>query len=172
MADAGLNFSLMVMSPAFKSCYNRHEYTIVKFMTVNIRSFISQDTANVISLWRACDLTRPWNDPNKDIQRKLKVADNLFLVAESGAQIVGSVMGGYDGHRGWINYLAVDPSHRKLGLGRSLMLEVEKRLLEQGCPKINLQVRATNTAVIDFYESIGFSDDEVRSFGKRLIPDN
>ncbi|MFK7996742.1 MAG: GNAT family acetyltransferase [Granulosicoccus sp.] len=141
-------------------------------MTINIRTFVANDTAKVIRLWQACELTRPWNDPNKDIQRKLRVNDNLFLVAEEQNRLIGSVMGGYDGHRGWINYLAVDPSSRKQGLGHSLMLEVERRLLTLGCPKINLQVRASNSAVIEFYEAIGFRDDEVRSFGKRLIPDD
>ena len=80
-------------------------------------------------------------------------------------------MGGYDGHRGWINYLAVDPGTRKRGCGRALMDAVQTRLLTLGCPKINLQVRASNSAVIDFYEAIGFTDDKVKSFGKRLIPD-
>lgn len=141
-------------------------------MTIDIRIFTAEDTTDVIRLWQACDLTRPWNDPQKDIQRKLSIGDELFLVALSDEQVVGSVMGGYEGHRGWINYLAVAPSQRKQGLGRKLMHEVEKRLHALGCPKINLQVRATNTSVIAFYESIGFCDDEVRSFGKRLIPDN
>lgn len=141
-------------------------------MTVNIRTFAQHDTDEVVAVWRACDLTRPWNDPVKDIQRKVDVADNMFLVATVNDRVVGTVMGGYDGHRGWINYLAVDPSQRKLGIGRKLMADIEQQLLALGCPKINLQIRATNTQVIGFYESIGFIDDAVRSFGKRLIPDD
>jgi len=141
-------------------------------MTINIRTFIVADTQAVIRLWQACELTRPWNNPHKDIQRKLSVSDDLFLVAEEDSHVIGSVMGGYEGHRGWINYLAVDPSQRNRGLGRRLMQEVEKRLLTLDCPKINLQVRANNQSVIDFYKAIGFIDDEVRSFGKRLIPDD
>ncbi|MFT4728642.1 MAG: ribosomal protein S18 acetylase RimI-like enzyme [Granulosicoccus sp.] len=136
-----------------------------------IRTFRPDDTAAVISLWQACELTRPWNNPELDIQRKLSVNDDLFLVADDGGQIVGSIMGGYEGHRGWINYLAVDPSLQKQGLGRELMDAIESRLLDKGCPKINLQVRVGNDAVVAFYEAIGYSDDECISFGKRLIPD-
>ncbi|MDB4222273.1 GNAT family acetyltransferase [Granulosicoccus sp.] len=136
-----------------------------------IRTFHPDDTAGVISLWKVCELTRPWNNPELDIQRKLSVNDDLFLVADDDGQIVGSIMGGYEGHRGWINYLAVDPSLQKQGLGRDLMDTVEARLLDKGCPKINLQVRTGNDAVIAFYEAIGYSNDECISFGKRLIPD-
>ncbi|MFK7852629.1 MAG: GNAT family acetyltransferase [Granulosicoccus sp.] len=137
-----------------------------------IRPFESGDTDAVISLWQACKLTRSWNNPALDIQRKCAVNDELFLVALQQDQVVGSVMGGYEGHRGWINYLAVAPSLRKQGLGRDLMQAVEDRLLALGCPKINLQVREGNNDVIAFYEAIGFRDDECKSYGKRLIPDN
>lgn len=136
-----------------------------------IRTFHPGDTAAVISLWRACELTRPWNNPELDIQRKLAVNDELFLVADDDGLIVGSIMGGYEGHRGWINYLAVSPTVQKQGLGRDLMSAVETRLLNLGCPKINLQVRTGNDAVIAFYEAIGYSNDECVSFGKRIIPD-
>lgn len=139
---------------------------------MDIRPFATSDTENVIALWMVCNLTRPWNNPALDIQRKCAVADELFLVAEVNGEIIGSVMGGYEGHRGWINYLAVHPGHQKQGLGRLLMHDVENRLLKLGCPKINLQVREGNNDVIAFYEAIGFSDDKCRSFGKRLIPDN
>ena len=144
-------------------------------MTTNekttIRLFLDTDTDAIIALWQACELTRAWNNPEKDIQRKLAVDDDLFLVAESQGNIVGSVMGGYDGHRGWINYLAVDPGQRKRGLGKQLMLAVEQRLLDLGCPKINLQIRTGNEAVMEFYRAIGFTEDACVSFGKRLIPD-
>ena len=144
-------------------------------MTTNkkttIRLFLDTDTDAVIALWQACELTRAWNNPEKDIQRKLAVDDELFLVAEAQGNIVGSVMGGYDGHRGWINYLAVDPGQRKQGLGKQLMLAVEQRLLDLGCPKINLQIRTGNEAVMEFYLAIGFTEDACVSFGKRLIPD-
>lgn len=137
-----------------------------------IRTFQPADTAAVISLWQTCELTRPWNNPELDIQRKLSLSDDLFLVVEDiDGAIVGSIMGGYEGHRGWINYLAVDPDRQKQGLGRDLMNAIESRLLAKGCPKVNLQVRTGNDAVIAFYEAIGYSNDECVSFGKRLIPD-
>lgn len=139
---------------------------------MQIRTFQSNDTEAVIALWQACELTRAWNNPELDIQRKCAVKDELFLVAVQQRRIVGSVMGGYEGHRGWINYLAVDPTIQKQGLGRKLMHAVEERLIILGCPKINLQVREGNTDVIAFYQAIGFQDDQCKSFGKRLIPDN
>lgn len=137
-----------------------------------LRTFCKQDSEAVVNLWSSCELTRSWNNPHKDIERKLDVNDELFIVAVQDDRIVGTVMGGYDGHRGWINYLAVDIDYRRSGLGRELMGEVEARLFALGCPKINLQIRSDNTAVIAFYQAIGFVDDNVQSFGKRLIPDN
>ncbi|MBC8108871.1 MAG: GNAT family acetyltransferase [Anaerolineae bacterium] len=138
---------------------------------MNIRPFQPADEDAVIELWRRCDLVRPQNDPRKDIARKLAVQPEMFLLAVSDGAIVGSVMCGYDGHRGWINYLAVDPKQRSRGIGRELMKAAERVLLAAGCPKVNLQVRATNQAVIDFYRAIGFSVDEVTSMGKRLQQD-
>ena len=129
------------------------------------------DEAQVIDLWRRCDLVRPWNDPAKDIRRKLRVRPDLFLVAEIDRRVVGTVMIGYDGHRGWINYLAVDPDHQQQGIGRQLMAEAERLLRAEGCPKINLQVRKGNTAAIEFYRRIGFIKDEAISMGKRLEVD-
>lgn len=139
---------------------------------MNIRPFASSDTEAVIALWQACDLTRPWNNPRLDIQRKCMLDDDLFLVCDDNGEITGTVMAGYEGHRGWINYLAVAPHCRKTGLGKKLMQDVEARLLALDCPKINLQIRHGNDAVIAFYEAIGFSDDKCVSMGKRLIPDN
>ena len=138
---------------------------------MNIRTFAPADEPAVVELWRRCDLTRPQNDPHKDVARKLRVQPNLFLVATEGEAIVGTVMAGYDGHRGWINYLGVRPDHRGRGVGRALMAEAERLLREAGCPKINLQVRSTNTAVIAFYRAIGFAVDDVVSMGKRLEHD-
>ena len=129
------------------------------------------DAEAVIALWRACDLLRPQNDPRKDIARKLRVNPEWFLVGEAGGRIVGAVMAGYEGHRGWINYLAVDPAHRRGGLGRQLMAEAERVLRAAGCPKINLQVRPDNRDVIAFYERIGFAVEGAVSLGKRLEKD-
>ena len=94
-----------------------------------------------------------------------------FLVGFEDGRVIASVMAGYDGHRGWINYLAVDPDHQRGGHGREIMQHAERLLLAAGCPKINLQIRNDNLAAIAFYERIGFQRDEVVSFGKRLIPD-
>lgn len=139
--------------------------------TLEIRSFVEEDQEAVVALWQRCDLVRPWNDPRRDIARKLQVQRDLFLVGELEGEIVASAMVGYDGHRGWINYLAVDPKQRRRGYGRDLMAAAEERLRELGCPKINLQVRSSNTAVVDFYDRIGFARDDVVSFGKRLVDD-
>jgi len=136
-----------------------------------LRRFESADTDAVVDLWRRCGLTRPWNDPHRDIARKLRVQPELFLVAQDASGIVGSVMAGYDGHRGWVNYLAVCPGRQGRGLGGSLMRRVEEELLARGCPKLNLQIRTSNAAVRAFYESIGYTVDDALSMGKRLIPD-
>ena len=138
---------------------------------LQIRPYESRDEQAVISLWTDCGLVVPWNDPRRDIQRKLRVQPETFLVAFVNAQLVATVMAGYDGHRGWINYLAVHPAHRRHGLGRRMMEEAERRLRAVGCPKINLQVRSANADAVQFYKRIGFEEDDVRSFGKRLEHD-
>jgi len=139
---------------------------------MTIRPFRPSDQAAVVELWRRCDLTRPWNDPAKDIARKLRVNPELFLIGEIDGEIVGTVMAGYEGHRGWINYLAVSPEHRRRGLARGMMDEAERLLRAAGCPKINLQVRHSNREVIEFYQRIGYAIDEVTSLGKRLENDD
>jgi ribosomal protein S18 acetylase RimI-like enzyme len=138
---------------------------------MNIRPFQPADENAVIALWQACGLTRPWNDPHRDIQRKLSEQPELFLVAVEGDAPVGSAMAGFDGHRGWVYYLAVSPRHRRLSIGRALMREAERLLTERGCPKINLLVRSSNTEVLAFYEKLGYTRDDVVSLGRRLIPD-
>lgn len=138
---------------------------------MKIREFIEKDTEAVVALWTRCGLVVPSNNPRKDIERKLKVDRDLFLVGTLDEKIVATVMGGYEGHRGWINYLAVDPDSRRNGYGRLIMQEVERRIQAKGCPKINLQVRATNKEVIQFYQSLGYSDDHVIGLGKRQEDD-
>jgi len=125
----------------------------------------------VVRLWKDCGLVVPWNDPHKDIQRKLRVQADLFLVGLVGDRLVATVMAGYDGHRGWINYLAVTPDLRRRGIGHSMVEQVESRLRALGCPKINLQLRTSNVDVVSFYEAIGYAADDVISMGKRLEPD-
>jgi ribosomal protein S18 acetylase RimI-like enzyme len=139
--------------------------------SVLVRAFKEEDEARVIELWTFGGLVRPWNDPKKDIERKLKVQRELFLVAELEGVIVGTVMAGYDGHRGWVNYLAVDIGQRRRGIGSALMRDAERRLKVLGCPKLNLQVRLENTAVQAFYAALGYAVDPVASMGKRLEQD-
>jgi len=139
---------------------------------VQIRTFEDSDTDAVVALWRRCELTRPWNDPHKDIARKMRVGPELFLVGTLDDKIIASVMGGYEGHRGWMNYLAVDPELRRCGYAKQLVEALEAKLLAAGCPKINLQIRHGNHAVQAFYESLGFADDKAMSMGKRIIPDD
>ena len=138
---------------------------------MEIRQFQPGDEPAVIALWQRCELTRPWNDPHKDVARKLEVQRELFLVGVEGNTLVAAVMAGYDGHRGSVNYLAVDPAHRRRGHGAALMQRVEAVLAERGCPKINLMVRSTNAEVLAFYRKLGYAPDEVVPLGKRLIPD-
>jgi len=136
-----------------------------------IRAFRKGDEDAVVALWQACGLTRPWNDPAKDIARKMTVQPELFLVGELDGKVVATLMAGFEGHRGWVNYLAVVPERRRQGFGRVLMLEAEERLLALGCPKANVQVRDSNQEALGFYKSIGYLQDEAVSLGKRLIAD-
>ena len=137
----------------------------------NITIFEDKHRTQVIDLWKKCNLIKSWNDPNKDIDRKLKVNDNLFLIVEFNKVIIGSAMIGYDGHRGSLYYLAVDPKHQGKGVGKMLMKEIEKRLIEVGCPKINVFIRNSNIEVKEFYQSIDYEEQNCLVYGKRLIPD-
>ena len=138
---------------------------------MKIRPYAAADRVAVIALWQACGLVVAHNNPGRDIDRKLKVDPQLFLVGCEGPDVVASVMGGYEGHRGWINYLAVSPDCQRQGYGLRLMAAVEALLLERGCPKINLQIRSTNSNIIGFYQSLGYKVDDVLSLGKRLEHD-
>ncbi|VXD02188.1 Acetyltransferase YpeA [Pseudomonas sp. 8Z] len=138
---------------------------------MHIRPFQPADEAAIVALWQRCDLIRPWNDPYKDIQRKLKVQPELFLVGEREGQLVASAMAGYEGHRGWINYLAVCPEQRRQGLARQLINHIEEKMLALGCPKLGLLVRNSNPDALAFYERLGFQVDAAVSLGKRLISD-
>ena len=137
----------------------------------NITIFEDKHRTQVIDLWEKCNLIKSWNDPNKDIDRKLKVNDRLFLIVEFNKVIIGSTMIGYDGHRGSLYYLAVDPKHQRKGVGKMLMKEIEKRLIEVGCPKINIFIRNSNIEVKEFYQSIDYEEQNCLVYGKRLIPD-
>ncbi|CAM3689851.1 GNAT family acetyltransferase [Rouxiella silvae] len=138
---------------------------------MEIRVFKQEDFEEVLTLWERCDLLRPWNDPELDIERKLNHDPELFLVAEVSGEVVGSVMGGYDGHRGSAYYLSVHPEYRGRGIANALMNRLEKKLIARGCPKIQLMVRAENDAVISMYEKLDYEVIESISLGKRLIVD-
>jgi ribosomal protein S18 acetylase RimI-like enzyme len=137
-----------------------------------LRSYRPGDREALVSLWSICGLTRPWNNPHRDIDRKLARDAHNLLVIEEGDQLIGSIMVGYEGHRGWVNYLAVRPDHRRQGLGRLLMDEAERRLRDLGCAKVNLQVRSSNETAREFYRQIGYTVDEAVSLGKRLEQDD
>lgn len=128
-------------------------------------------TREVIRLWQDCGLTRPWNDPARDIRRKLAEAPALFFTARLCGQMAGTCMAGYDGHRGWFYYLGVAPAFRHLGIAKELVTRAEAALLKRGCPKINLMVRSDNDQARGFYRGLGYADDAVVVMGKRLIPD-
>lgn len=138
---------------------------------MNIREYKEDDRNSIVALWEACDLTRPWNDPNKDIDRKIQFQPNLFFVGTVNSNVIASAMAGYDGHRGSVFYLAVHPTCQGQGYGQKLMSHVENVLTSMGCPKLNIVVRSTNESVLEFYDNLSYKPDDVVSIGKRLIPD-
>ena len=133
-----------------------------------VRPYEPEDRAAVIALW-----TETWpeleahNDPASSLDRKLADSPNLLLVADDDG-LVGTVMCGYDGHRGWIYRLAVIPSRRDKGLGRLLLAEAEERLAEIGCIKVNLQIRDSAPELVAYYESLGYQVEARISMGKLL----
>ena len=137
-----------------------------------IRPFQTEDEDALVALWKMCELTVPWNNPHKDIARKLQVQPELFLVGILDSSLIATVMGGYEGHCGWINYLAVHPDFQGKGYGQEIMNSVETGLREMGCPKINLQIRTGNDKIASFYQKLGFTNDHVVSMGKRLEADH
>lgn len=122
----------------------------------------------MIALWHEAELTRTWDDPADVIARKVARDDGMLLVAEDRGEIAGTVMVGYEGNRGWVNYLAVRSGSRRRGLGSALMKHAEALLRELGCPKVNLQVRTWNTEAQAFYTALGYRVDDVISMGRRL----
>ena len=138
---------------------------------LQIRCFEITDTDKVISIWKECQLTREWNNPLLDIQRKVNFQKDLFFVGEIDNLIIATAMFGYDGHRGWLNYFAVMPKFQNRGYGKQLLTHGEDKLLKLGCPKINLQIRDDNLEAINFYEITNYKKDKCVSYGKRLIED-
>lgn len=129
----------------------------------------ASDATDVIALWQACGLTRPWNDPQADFARALATPTAAILVIRHDAdKPAASVMVGHDGHRGWVYYLCVAPSRRGQGLGRAMMTAAEAWLGAQGAPKIQFMVRSGNDAAIGFYAALGYEQQDVVTMGRRL----
>ena len=137
-------------------------------MSFEIVRYSSEYQDAIVDLWRKCNLTVPQNDPVEDIHRKLVFQPDLFFVALFDGKVIGSIMVGYEGHRGWMNYLAVLPEHQRRGYGRKLVEKAVDELKRLGCLKVNLQVRRSNVSVVEFYKHLGFKDDDVVGLGKRL----
>jgi ribosomal protein S18 acetylase RimI-like enzyme len=137
-------------------------------MVLEIVRYVPSHREAVVDLWKKCGLVVPWNDPVEDIQKKLDFQPDLFLIALLDGRLIGSVMIGYEGHRGWMNYLAVLPEYQKRGYGRKLVERSIEELKKLGCLKLNVQVRESNSGVIEFYRRLGFKDDNVVSLGLRL----
>ena len=137
----------------------------VNLTNFHTRQYCPEDQKAVIELWQKCNLTRPWNNPRLDIERKLKVNPELFLVGLIDTKVIATVMGGYEGHRGWVNYLAVDPEYQRKELGRQIMKAIEGKIIALGCPKINLQIRTDNLSAVSFYKSIGYKTEMSSAWG-------
>lgn len=139
---------------------------------MEIRVFRQQDFEEVITLWERCDLLQPCNDPERDIERKLSHDVSLFLVAEVGGEVVGTVMGGYDGHRGSACYLGVHPEYRGRGIANALLSRLEKKLIARGCPEIQITLREDNDALSGMCERLGYEHAHSITLAKRLIEDD
>jgi ribosomal protein S18 acetylase RimI-like enzyme len=138
-------------------------------MGFEIRPFLDTDRADVVSLWEEVFAGNPpWNAPADMIRRKKTVQPELFFVARSEGEVIGTVMGRFDGVIGWIHHPAVSPSQRRSGVPTRLMRAAEAGLVRLGCAKANLQVRSINSGVIAFYQAIGYEVEERVSMGKRL----
>jgi ribosomal protein S18 acetylase RimI-like enzyme len=136
---------------------------------MHVRAYQDADEAAVIALWNeVLPDSAPHNDPATSLRKKVAVERDLLFVATVGGAVVGTVMGGYDGHRGWVYSVAVSPTHRRAGIGTALLRRLEQALVERGCLKVNLQVRASNAAVVAFYRTLGYTIEERVSMGKRL----
>jgi ribosomal protein S18 acetylase RimI-like enzyme len=133
-----------------------------------VRQARLEDTKAIIAIWDECKLTRPWNNPNDDIKNALSTNTSTILLLQLSNEVIGTVMVGYDGHRGWIYYLAVRAEFQKNGYGKILVQEAENWLKKQNVPKVNLMIRNANEAVKEFYHACGYKDDEVITMSKWL----
>ena len=142
-------------------------------MSISIEPYLNTIyRSEVVTLWETVfHYEAKHNKPNVVIDKKVEVGDNLFFVAVDGHAVVGTVMCGYDGHRGWIYSVAVAPTHRRRGIGSRLVSHAEQALVNRGCVKINLQIMESNESVAAFYSSLGYSEEKRISMGK-LVPEN
>lgn len=141
-------------------------------MPPKIRVYEARDREGVIALWNQVFRDDPpWNEPATVIDRKLSVQSDLFFVCESDGRIIGTVIAGFDGHRGWVHKVATDPQHRRQGLARQLMVAAEEGLASKGCRKLNLQVREGNDGAVSFYEDLGYSIEHRISMSKHIGSD-
>ena len=137
-------------------------------MSFKIVNYKSEYQEAVVDLWKRCSLVVPQNDPAEDIRKKLDFQPELFFVALLNDRVIGSIMVGYEGHRGWLNYLAVLPDFQRSGYARRLVEKAIDELRKLSCLKVNLQVRRSNISAVEFYKHLGFEEDDVVSLGKRL----
>lgn len=143
-------------------------FTVNNRVGVSILAATAADREDTVVLWEAAGLTRPWNDPRSDFDLALATPTSAILLARGDGRLSGSVMVGFDGHRGWVYYLAAAPDSRRQGIGRMLMRAAEEWLHERGCPKIQLMVRGDNHAARGFYNAIGYDLQDVVTIGRRL----
>jgi ribosomal protein S18 acetylase RimI-like enzyme len=134
-----------------------------------IRAYHNKDESSVVSLWTLIFPNSPrHNNFRDDIKRKSATQEHLFFVAYHGSKLIGTAMAGFDGHRGWVYYVAVHPDYRLKGLGSRLMSKVESGLEDLGCNKLNLQIRSSNAGVRAFYKNLGYNVEDRISMGKIL----
>lgn len=137
-------------------------------MGISVRAATTADREATVALWEAAGLTRPWNDPRADFDLALATPTSAILLADNGVGLIGSVMVGFDGHRGWVYYLATAPERRGQGIGRALMTAAEDWLKTLGSPKIQLMVRGDNAVARGFYAALGYELQDVVTLGKRF----
>ncbi len=137
-------------------------------MVLDIKEFKPCDREPVVSLWERCGLTRPWNNPHEDFDLATASASSTILVGRLDGRIIASVMVGFDGHRGWLYYLTVDPSYQGNGFGRELVAAAEEWLKAKGAPKADLMVRHDNADAVRFYKRMGHAPQDVTTLGEKL----
>jgi len=135
---------------------------------ISVHLATAADREDTVALWEAAGLTRPWNDPRSDFDLALATPTSTVLLARDNERLSGSVMVGFDGHRGWVYYLAAAPDSRRQGVGRMLMRAAEEWLQAHGCPKIQLMVRGDNAQARGFYAALGYELQDVVTVGKRF----